>query len=145
MALSWRVIVASSASLSSSRARWATQRTCSAVRDMASRRQLGRLALGRPLHEAAADALDADALGLGGAARLHPDALEVGAEGPLADAGDLAADAAQVLGLAAPRVLVAAGRLLAADRTLHAHDSARPLLSDGRTARPRVRCRKCLV
>src|SRR5947209_7355644 len=96
MALSWRVMVASSASLSSSRARCATQRTSSAVSDMTppgeGRRaearkcrlyfltsalrpppfclkagHLEELLLRRPLDAAGADALDAHALAAGGA------------------------------------------------------------------------------
>src|SRR5438552_17067981 len=111
MAASWRVIVASSASVNSSRARCATQRTSSGVRAMRHPRcasEAGRHLEGpfllRPLDLAAADALDADAQALHAAADLALDALQVGAEGAAADAGHLAADAAEVLGLAAAGV-----------------------------------------
>src|SRR5207253_2251792 len=60
-----------------------------------------RLLLLRPADEAAADALHADAGALNGAALVDLDALQVRLEGALAGAGHLAADAAQVLGLAA--------------------------------------------
>src|SRR5581483_11081010 len=86
---------------------------------------LERLLLLGALDAAAADAMGADALAHHRAAVLHLNALEVRAERAPADAGGLAADAAQVLGLAAPGVLVAQHRLLPADRTLHAHDSLR--------------------
>src|SRR5215470_15442269 len=129
MRLSWPVIVASSASLSSSRASRARWRTSSADRDTV-RLQVGRHLEGRaplgPLDPAAADALDADAQGLDGAAHLALDGLQVGLEGPAADAGDLAADAAEVLGLAAAGVVVAQDRFLAADGTLHAHADVSP-------------------
>ena len=49
------------------------------------------------------------------------DALKVRAERAPADAGNLSADTAQVLGLAAAGVLVAQDRLLPRDGTLHAH------------------------
>src|SRR3954447_7328054 len=98
MAASWRVMVASSASVSSSRARCATQRTSSGVRAMghprrgseAGRHLEGALLLGA-LNLAAADALDADVQALHAAADLALDALQVGAEGAAADAGHLAA------------------------------------------------------
>src|SRR5437868_3223531 len=64
-------------------------------------RHLERLAPLRPLDQAAAHALDADAHGLDAAADLDLDALQVGAELALAAAADLPADAAQVLGLTA--------------------------------------------
>src|SRR3954464_13816062 len=86
-------------------------------------RHLERLAFLRPLDTAAADALDADAGTLDGAADLDLDVLQIGSERPPADAGDFTADAAEVLGLAAPGVLVAQYRLLATDRTLHSHKS----------------------
>src|SRR5579885_2613344 len=121
MAVSWRVIVASSASVNSRRARCATQRTCSGVMASDLRHREGFLLLW-PADAPAADALHADADALDGAALLDLDALEVGLERPLAPASHLAADAAQVLGLAAVRVLVALDRLLTANRTLHAHD-----------------------
>src|SRR5262249_3146489 len=86
-----------------------------------------RLLLLRAAHAAAADARHADPDALDGAVLLDLDALQVGLEGPLAPAGNLAADAAKVLRLAAVRVLVAADRFLTADGTLHAHN--RHLLS----------------
>jgi hypothetical protein len=60
-----------------------------------------------PFDQAATDALDADAHALHAAVYLDLDALKVGPEGAPADAGDLAPDAAQVLGLAAPGNLIA--------------------------------------
>src|ERR1700722_12792346 len=103
---SWRVIAASSASDNSSRARCATSATSFAVNDMGDApsdrgRHRERFPLLRPLDLAAADALDADAHALDGAADLALQALQIGAEGALAAAADLAADAAEVLGLAA--------------------------------------------
>src|SRR5208283_1726199 len=116
MAPSCRVIVSSSASLSCKRPRWATQRTSSAVRAMDTShlqaRHLEQLALLRPLHPAAADALDADAHALDGPFLDDLDVLQVRAEDAPADAGHLPADAAEVLRLAAPGVLVAQRRLL---------------------------------
>src|SRR5262245_59224673 len=115
------VIASRSASLSSSRASLATQRTCSAGRDTFSPRmasdagrlqsQVGRHLEGRAslrtLDLAAADTCHADAQFLDRAADLALDRLQVRLEGPATDASDLAADAAQVLCLAAPRVVVA--------------------------------------
>src|SRR5947209_12540014 len=134
MALSCGVMRATSASLSSNRARWATQRTCSAVNDTAAPpgvrasqvRHLERLALDRPLHLAGADAGDADALARHVAPIDHLNALQVREKGALGDAGGLAADAAQILRLAAAGDLVADHRFLAADGTFLAHVS-RPL------------------
>src|SRR4051794_22713502 len=100
----------SSSSVSVSRARWATQRTSSAVSAMAAGLDGGhgeRPALLRPLDPAAAHALGADALAADGAVDLGLDGLEVGLEGALGGAGDLLADAAEVLGLAAVGVLPA--------------------------------------
>src|ERR1700733_14569697 len=114
----------SSASLSSRRASTAMSRTCWGVKEEAltgtsgnessagevrraacRRSNVGRhresLLLDRPLNQAAADALDAHALGFDGAAHLALERLQVGLEEPLADARGLAADAAEVLGLAA--------------------------------------------
>src|SRR5262249_25473760 len=87
----------------------------------------------RPLDAAAAEALGADAQGLDGAADLALHALEVGLELAPADARDLTADAAQVLGLAAARDLIAQRRLLAADATLHAHGQGPRRRSRGKT------------
>src|SRR4051794_15644761 len=101
MAFSWAVMVASSAGVSSSRARGATQLTCSAVRDMVpprtrlglNRRHLERLPLRRPLDQAAADRTDRDADGLDLPIDLDLDPLQVRLEPPLGLAGDLLADA----------------------------------------------------
>src|SRR5207248_2449922 len=127
-----------------SRAKWATQRTCSAVNDTAKSpdsgtsqvRHLERLALDRPLHLAGADAGDADALAGHVAPIDNLDALQVRGKGALGDAGGLAADAAQVLRLAAAGDLVADRRFLAADGTFLAHVS-RPL-----SGRRWIFCRK---
>src|SRR5262249_28378893 len=73
------------------------------------------------LHPAAAHALDADAHLLHRAVELHADVLQVRLELAPADPGDFTADAAQVLGLAAARVLITQHRLLPTDGTLHAH------------------------
>src|SRR5262249_7007203 len=59
------------------------------------------------------------------AVHLNLNALQVGPERPPADASHLAADAAQVLRLTAPGVMVAQHRFLAAHCTLHAHDLVR--------------------
>src|SRR5262249_22812262 len=69
----------------------------------------------------AADALGADPRPPRLAVHHHLDALEVRLEHPLAGAGDLLADPAEVLGLPAIGLLVPLDRLLPADRTLHAH------------------------
>src|SRR5205823_5378191 len=84
-------------------------------------RHLERRAPLRTLNLAAADTGHADAHLLDRAADLALDRLQIRFEGTAADAGDLAADAAQVLRLAAPGVVVAEHRLLAAYLTLHAH------------------------
>src|SRR2546421_8343385 len=92
-------------------------------------RHLERLLADRALDAAAANALHADAGAVDRAVLLHDlDVLQVRLEQALADAGHLAADAAEVLGLAAPGVLVAQHRLLAADVTLHAHGRLSPSL-----------------
>src|SRR5262245_57137363 len=114
MASSCGARTASSSSLSARRDRWAILRTSCGVRGMAARRmaesRVGRhrerLLLDRPLHPAAADALHAHAQRLHRAADLALDGLQVRPEHALADAGRLAADAAQVLGLAAPGYLI---------------------------------------
>src|SRR5262245_38793664 len=90
---------------------------------------LERLAALGALHAAGTDAGYANALRLDRAADLDLDALQVGLEGPLGNARRLAADAAQVLGLAAAGVLVADDRLLPANVALHAHDDALPRCS----------------
>src|SRR5439155_10802858 len=84
-------------------------------------RHLEQLALLWPLDAAAADALDANAQALHRPAHLHLDALEVGTERPPADSRHFPADAAEVLRLAAPGILIPQDRLLAADVALHAH------------------------
>src|SRR5262249_41431131 len=86
-------------------------------------RYLEQFALLRPFDAAAADALGTDALGRHRAAGFYLDALQVGPERALGGAGDLAADAAEVLGLAAIGLLVADHRLFAANGTLLSHDS----------------------
>src|SRR5262249_25169560 len=75
-------------------------------------RHAERLALLRPLDAAAADALHADAQPLHAAVDLALDALQVRHEPALAGAGDLGADAAEVLRLAAVGFLVADDRFL---------------------------------
>src|SRR5438874_7927604 len=82
------------------------------------------LALDRLLDQPAADGADGDADRLDRAVDLDLDPLQVRQEPPLGGAGNLAADAAEVLGLAPVALLVAADRLLAGDRTLHAHDES---------------------
>src|SRR5580704_7542779 len=82
---------------------------------------LERLAFGGPPDSPAVNALHAHTLPLDAAIDFNLNALQVRLEQPLADAGDLAADTTQILRLAAPRVMVAADRLLAAHRTLHSH------------------------
>src|SRR3954452_11135497 len=125
MAESWRAMRSRSAAVRSSRARWATQATWSGVNiapplRLAARlrraakpigsnvRHLERLALVRLLDQPAADGADGDAdrLDLAVDLDLHP--LQVRQEPPLGAAGDLTADAAEVLGLAAVPLLVAA-------------------------------------
>src|SRR5262245_43149837 len=103
---------ARSSSLRSRRASVATQRAWSRVIDIAAprgshRRHLERLALLRALHAAGADARNADAAGADRALLDDLDALKVRLEGPAGGAGDLAADAAEVLGLAAVGLLIA--------------------------------------
>src|SRR5438034_659045 len=75
----------------------------------------------RALDAAAANALHADALALDRAADLALQRLQIGRERPLAAAGDFAPHAAQVFRLAAPGILIADCRLLAADFALPAH------------------------
>src|SRR6266540_2965607 len=94
-----------------------------------ARRHLERLAALGTLHPAGADAGHAHALGLDRAADLALDALQVRLESPLGNARRLAADTAEVLRLAAPRILVAHDRLLAAHVALHAHDDTLPRFS----------------
>src|SRR5262245_20926620 len=89
-------------------------------------RHLERLAFLRPLHLAAAYALDADARALDRAADLNLNVLQIRPKRTPADARHLTADAAEVFGLAAPSVLIAQHRLLATNRTLHAHDTTAP-------------------
>src|SRR4051794_15140382 len=106
---------ARSASDSSSRASFATVRTSSRDRDMGdTRRAAGgsdgrhaeRLPLDRPLNLPAPDALDADP-GAGGLAVLdHLHALKVRLELPPADAGNLLAHPAEVLGFPAVGLLI---------------------------------------
>ena len=92
-------------------------------------RHLERLAADRALDAAAADALHADAGAADGAVLLHDlDVLQVRLEDAPADAGHLAADAAEVLGLAASGVVVAQNGLLAAHLALLAHDRS-PVLA----------------
>src|SRR5260370_19920079 len=115
-------MVASSSSVNCSRARCATQRTSSAVSAM-TRLLLAldhaeRLAPLGALDAAAANALHADAQALDAAADLALDVLQVRHELALARAGDFRADAAEVPRLAAVRLLIADGRLLAANGTL---------------------------
>src|SRR5690349_16467196 len=125
MALSCPANNSSSCGLSSSRASRATCATCSGVRAIAASEVLGqleRLALDRPLHQAGADGRGGDADALHLAVDDHLDLLEVRLELAAGDAGDLLADAAQVLGLAAVGLLIPQRRLLAGDGTLLAHD-----------------------
>src|SRR5262245_26436828 len=126
MALSCPANRSSSCGVSSSRASRATWATCSGVSAMAAASevlgQLERLALDRPGHQAGADRRGGDAQPLHLAVDHDLDLLEVRLELPLGNAGDLLADAAQVLGLAAVGLLIADRRLLAGDRTLLAHD-----------------------
>src|SRR5207249_1811486 len=90
-------------------------------------RHLERRAPLRTLNLAAADTGHADAQLLDRAADLALDRLQIRLEGAAADAGDLATDAAQVLRLAAPGVVIAENRLLAAHVTLHAHENGLPI------------------
>src|SRR5262249_24100402 len=80
-----------------------------------------RLALGRSLYAAAADALDADTHALDRPLDFDLDAFQVGPERSPADARDFLADAAQVLRLASARLLVTERRFLAANRAVYAH------------------------
>src|SRR6266540_1147802 len=116
-----------SASASSSRANFATLRTSSRVRDMVESNLNGgeRQLLDRPLNLAAADALDADSRTHGLAVLLHLASLEVRLEAALGGAGDLLADAAEVLGFPAVGLYIADNGLLPAHRTLHTHDKPR--------------------
>jgi hypothetical protein len=88
-------------------------------------RNLEQFASLRALNFAAPDTLNANALALDAATSCHLNALQVGAEGTTADAGNLGADATQVLGLTAFGVLVSFDRLLAAYVALRSHDSLR--------------------
>src|SRR6266481_3749262 len=88
--------------------------------------ELEELALLRAWCFAAPNALHADAHSPDRAIELDLQALQIWAETPLALAGHLAADAAQVFRLAASRVEIAANRLFAANRTLHAHNASSP-------------------
>src|SRR5437588_6843033 len=115
MALNWGTNVDTSAALNSSRARWAIHFASSRAIAMGERGlevgHLERFALGRALHPAAADALHAHAGLVDGAVGAGDlDVLQVGPEDAAADAGDFAADAAEVFRLAA------AGDLIAEDR-----------------------------
>jgi hypothetical protein len=65
--------------------------------------------------------LHADTFAQHPAVYLNLNALQIGFEKSLADARDLATDAAQVLRLTAPGIMIANDRLLATDRTLHSH------------------------
>src|SRR2546425_6266245 len=73
-------------------------------------------------YQAATDCLDGHAHPFNLAVDLDLDALQVGLELAAGLAGDLAADAAQVLRLAAPRIFIAQNRLLAGDGTFHSHN-----------------------
>ena len=77
-------------------------------------RHLERFSFGGAFDAAAANALDADAHAFDGAVDFNLDALQVGVEASPADAGDLAADTAQVLRFAAPGDLMTQARFLAA-------------------------------
>ena len=85
-------------------------------------RHLERFSFGGAFDAAAANALDADAHALDGAIDFHLDALQVGVETSPANAGDLAADAAQVFRLAASGDLMTQARFLAAHVALKSHD-----------------------
>src|SRR5207302_8636469 len=86
---------------------------------MSNIHHLERLALDRFLNQAAANGADGDADRLHGAVDLDLDPLEVGLELAFGNAGDFAADPAQVFGLAAATVLIAANRFLYVNRALH--------------------------
>src|SRR6185369_9518442 len=77
--------------------------------------ELERFAFLRARGSAAANALDTNAQALNFAADLDLQTLQIGFEDPLADAGNLTADAAEVFGLAAPGDLIANFWFLAAD------------------------------
>ena len=77
-------------------------------------RHLEWFAFGGAFDAATANALDADAHAFDGAVDFNLDALQVGVEASPADAGDLSADPAQVLRLAAPGDLMSQARFLAA-------------------------------
>ncbi len=81
-------------------------------------RHLERFSFGGAFDAATANALDADAHAFDGAVDFNLNTLQVGVEASPADAGDLAADTAQVLRLAAPGNLMTQTRFLAADVAL---------------------------
>jgi hypothetical protein len=87
-------------------------------------RHLERFSFGGAFDAAAANALDADAHALHGAAHFHLNALQVGVEAPPADAGDFAADATQVFRFAAPGDLMSQARSLTANVALQWHDTS---------------------
>src|SRR5438094_199402 len=118
---------ARSASASSSRANFATLRTLSRVSDMIeSNLNSGeRQFLDRPLNLAAADALHTHAGADGLAVLLDLNALKIRLEAALGGAGDLLADAAEVLGLPAVGLHIADHGLLPAHRALHTHGKPR--------------------
>src|SRR5438876_1958215 len=93
---------------------------------MSNIHHLERLALDRFLNQAAANGADGDADRLHGAVDLDLDALEVGLELAFGNAGDFAADPAQVFGLAAATDLIAANRFLSGNRALHPHRPTPP-------------------
>src|SRR5260370_5585604 len=82
---------------------------------------LEQLAFLRPLHPAAANALHAHTLLADGAVDGDLNALQIRRERPPADACDLAADATQILGLTAARILIAEDRFFSTDGALPAH------------------------
>src|SRR5688572_27043590 len=101
MAPSWWLICSISSSVSFRRASRATFSTCPREKAMALDPDGERFGDHGPLDSAATDALRTDAQALDAPLDHDPDALEVGLELPPGDAGHLAADAAQVLRLAA--------------------------------------------
>ncbi len=80
----------------------------------------GTPALGS-LNAAAADALDAYTHRLDRSLNLTLDILQIRVKLTPTDSSHLATDAAEVLGLAAPRIVIAHGWLLAAYIALHSH------------------------
>jgi hypothetical protein len=76
----------------------------------------------RALNESTADAADADAQPFNGAVDFDLESLQIRIEDAMADAGNLSADAAKVLGLAALGILPASDGFFAADGTVLAHD-----------------------